>query len=390
MKIIFNNVERNIDKTKIIEGLNVLADHAETMPGTDGVMIIDGVAYNVGGTAYTTNNSIITTGLVNYRTDATPFAPAATRIEDAIIAWGEGGDEPVVTYAAGLYETGSNYQNMIMSWDELIAEGIIDETGKIVSGSESRLAGDLVISNAVTSIDTEAFYYCSSLISVIIPNGVTNIGDRAFYYCTNLSTVTIPRSVETIGDRAFCFCGELDVYYYGATEQWNAISIGDANMLLTNALKYYNYDGENSDPPVRDYSTGLVFTENGDGTCKVSGKGTCADNHIMIPPTSPYGSTVTSIGDSAFKDSYAHSISIPEGVTSISQFALGNSSLLTSVLIPVSLTNIDGGAFYNCETLTVYYAGTAEQWKNINIVSMMNQAVMSATVIYDYAYNYIA
>ena len=35
----------------------------------------------------------------------------------------------------------------------------------------------------VTSIGSEAFYYCSGLTSVTIPQGVTSIGNAAFYYC---------------------------------------------------------------------------------------------------------------------------------------------------------------------------------------------------------------
>ena len=41
------------------------------------------------------------------------------------------------------------------------------------------------------------------------------------------------------------------------------------------------------------YSEGLKFTSNGDGTCSVSGIGTCTDTEIVIPPVSPMGDAVT-------------------------------------------------------------------------------------------------
>ena len=50
------------------------------------------------------------------------------------------------------------------------------------------------------------------------------------------------------------------------------------------------------------YSEGLKFTSNGDGTCYVSGIGSCTDTVVNIPPTSPEGDTVTSIGVNAFNN----------------------------------------------------------------------------------------
>ena len=49
-------------------------------------------------------------------------------------------------------------------------------------------------------------------------------------------------------------------------------------------------------------SQGLSFASNGDGTCAVTGIGTCQDSRIRIPSHSPNGDRVVSIADRAFEN----------------------------------------------------------------------------------------
>ena len=130
------------------------------------------------------------------------------------------------------------------------------------------------------------------------------------------------------------------------------------------------------------YSEGLAFTSNGDGTCYVSGIGTCTDTNIIIPETSPNGESVTSIGSYAFygcsklqyniydnakylgneQNPYLYlAYSINDDITScdihdntrfIGDNAFASCSNLTSVTIPDSVTSIGNYAFYSCNSLT--------------------------------------
>ncbi len=100
------------------------------------------------------------------------------------------------------------------------------------------------------------------------------------------------------------------------------------------------------------YSQGLVYTSNGDGTCYVSRIGNCTDTNISIPPTSPSGDSVTSIGDRAFYDCDSlESIVIPDSVTSIYHEAFYRCDSLESIVIPDSVTSIGNAAFIGCHSL---------------------------------------
>ena len=90
--------------------------------------------------------------------------------------------------------------------------------------------------------------------------------------------------------------------------------------------------------PVQPPSEGLAFTSNGDGTCYISGIGSCTDSNIVIPVVSPDGDRVTGIGDQAFR----------------------GSSSLTSVVIPDSVTSIGNDAFYGCSILTIHCEATEQ------------------------------
>ena len=94
-----------------------------------------------------------------------------------------------------------------------------------------------------------------------------------------------------------------------------------------------------------DGSTGLAYEANGDGTCTITGIGSCTDLDIIIPEYID-GYNVTSIGDWAFNGCRnLTSIEIPDSVTSIGSSAFSCCYSLTSIVIPDSVTSIGWHAF---------------------------------------------
>ena len=231
------------------------------------------------------------------------------------------------------------------------------------------------------------FSDCSSLTSIVIGNSVTNISSFMFSGCNKLVSVVIGNAVISIHQKSFSDCTSLtNINYVGTVEQWNTIVKNTSWNKNTGTYTVYCTDGEiTKDGTITYYTTsskGLAFVSNGDGTCYVSGIGTCTDTDIIIPDT--YESLlVTRIGDYAF--SYCTGlayIDIPDAVKYIGQSAFAGCNSLTSIVIHDSVISIGGYAFSNCTALTdVYYTGSEKEWANITI-SSYNEPLTKATRYY--------
>ena len=163
----------------------------------------------------------------------------------------------------------------------------------------------------------------TEITNLIIPNSVTSIGSHAFLNCSSLTSVTIPESVDSIGGYAFDGCTELKT----VTLKSNAIVSGN--------LSYYSYE-----------SPKAIFGEQ-------------VKTYII-------GDEITSIGDYLFYDCASlTSVTIGNSVTSIGDYAFSNCSGLTSVTIPNSVISIGGSAFYNCSGLKKVIVPDIAAWCGI-------------------------
>ena len=129
-------------------------------------------------------------------------------------------------------------------------------------------------------------------------------------------------------------------------------------------------------------SWGLIYMSNGDGTCSVARIGYCTDRNVAISPISYRGDSVTSIDIGAFYrcDSLV-SIVIPDSVITIGNTAFEDCRSLETVIIDGENTSIGIGAFYDCTNLTsIYFGGTIEQWNAVEKLDLWDENTGDYTI----------
>ena len=206
----------------------------------------------------------------------------------------------------------------------------------------------VTIPNTVTSIGVGVFYNCTQLATVTIPKGVTSIGNMAFYGCKSLTSVTIPNSVTSIGESAFGNCTSLTsvIIPNSVTSIGESAFYDCANLTSVTIANGVTSIGENA------FGHTALTTVTIPNSVTSIGKGVFA-NTPLTTVTIP--NSVTSIGENAFYNTALTSVTIPNSVTSIGNNAFQFCSSLTSVTIPNSVTSIGENAFYGCTSITDVY-----------------------------------
>ena len=188
------------------------------------------------------------------------------------------------------------------------------------TNSKTESMTSVVIPDSVTEIGQGAFKNCDQLTKVTLPDSLTSLSGEMFGYCDRLNNVVIPDSVTEIKNGAFYYCEALDTI----TIPESVTSIGWSSLLETKWMS----DRQTENP--------LVIVNN----ILIDGR-TCKGD-VTIPDG------VKSINYSALYNAELTSVTIPESVTLIDEYAFQRCEKLTSVTVPASVTSIGDYAFSWC------------------------------------------
>ena len=224
----------------------------------------------------------------------------------------------------------------------------------------------------LTTLGTYTFYNSTLLTNITLPEGVITIGSRAFYNCDRLTNIKLPEGVTSIGDDAFYDCDGL----INITLPEGITNIGQSVFYSCSALKEVVIPSTvtSISNSTFSYCSALTDITIPEGVITIGSRAfyNCDRlTNIKLPEG------VTSIGDDAFYDCSAlKEIVIPSTVTSIGSSAFYYCSVLIEIVIPSTVTSIGSSAFSYCSKLT-----TVEFAENSNLTTIGNAAFSSCNAL---------
>lgn len=222
---------------------------------------------------------------------------------------------------------------------------------------------ELTVPDGVEALGAFVFMHCDGLTKVTIPNSVTTIGWSCFNGCTNLETVILGNGLTGIRDFAFGNNNLKNVTCLGTRAPamlescFNSTTYQNATLTVPKGCKsaYESFASWGLfanivEAPYNFVVNGIYYSITGSNTVKVTYRDTGYNTYsgnINIPNSVSYNGTTYQ-------------------VTAIGSYAFMNSTGLTSVTIPPTITLMSEYAFYGCSNLTQVNISNLIAWLNIS------------------------
>ena len=309
----------------------------------------DGYTVEVNGEEYKTQNNSLDLFEITNKYGAYEIRVAADSVTEGVLSsdWSE---------QTSLTLTMPDWLQVYQTADEKGFElCVVDKTkaqGKLIVPS-------FIDGKAVVGIKANGFYECAGLTGLILPDTVEYIDVNAFEGCEKLTRVRWSAGLRKINSGAFDCTGLETLVLPEGVTFLGGNAFGHAKLKsvsLPSTVAKMTATNEKSDANPFAFCENLEEIYVAEGNKAYKSDGNCVmrreDNTLVAGcKASKIPSYTEHIGRFAFQGAALESVALPEGVTSIEDYAFAHNDRLKEITLPQSLTSIGNDAFLWCAAL---------------------------------------
>ena len=309
----------------------------------------DGYTVEVNGEEYKTQNNSLDLFEITNKYGTYEIRVAADSVTEGVLSsdWSE---------QTSLTLTMPDWLQVYQTADERGFElCVVDKTkaqGKLIVPS-------FINGKAVVGIKANGFYECAGLTGLILPDTVEYIDVNAFEGCEKLTRVRWSAGLRKINSGAFDRTGLETLVLPEGVTFLGGNAFGHAKLKsvsLPSTVAKMTATNEKSDANPFAFCENLEEIYVAEGNKAYKSDGNCVmrreDNTLVAGcKASKIPSYTEHIGRFAFQGAALESVALPEGVTSIEDYAFAHNDRLKEITLPQSLTSIGNDAFLWCAAL---------------------------------------
>ena len=309
----------------------------------------DGYTVEINGEEYKTQNNSLDLFEITNKYGTYEIRVAADSVTEGVLSsdWSE---------QTSLTLTMPDWLQVYQTADERGFElCVVDKTkaqGKLIVPS-------FINGKAVVGIRANGFYECTGVTGLILPDTVEYIDVNAFEGCEKLTRVRWSAGLRKINTGAFDRTGLETLVLPEGVTFLGGNAFGHAKLKsvsLPSTVAKMTATNEKSDANPFAFCENLEEIYVAEGNKAYKSDGNCVmrreDNTLVVGcKASKIPSYTEHIGRFAFQGAALESVALPEGVTSIEDYAFAHNDRLKEITLPQSLTSIGKYAFLWCAAL---------------------------------------